>query len=150
MKPNKGAKGRITGSNPGPFGLGACLRRRFVEDVQSTSEGQYLHGTAGVEHVGIVTRRGAESASLRMPALESEIHQFRLWKSSGMAEQMEGGQAPVYAVEAKVLGQPVLVLVGSRVERNDIANMAVGDEGFGGSSSQAGAGREGHLRRRGS
>lgn len=45
-----------------------------------------------------------------------------------MAQQVEGDEAPVDAVEAEVLGQPVVILVLPRVQGLDVFHMVCGGE----------------------
>jgi hypothetical protein len=53
---------------------------------------------------------GAEAAAL-MQTREDEVENLCTRKGVGASQQMQGGQAPVQAVEPEVLGEPVVDLV---------------------------------------
>lgn len=107
---------------------------------------------------------GSTEAAVIVEAGEDEVEDALAGQGVRMAEQMQGSQAPVEAIEAEVFGQPVLELVlalrGSverrracsggrahRVEALDICDVLVDVEaqvGGQGGGAAAGAGDKGH------
>lgn len=99
----------------------------LLEVVKGVKHGEDLDGADGVEHVGVVTRGGAEAAGVVL-AREHKVYGVAAGEGVRAAEQVQGDEAPVEAVEAEVLGQPVVVLVPARVERLDVPDVAGGGE----------------------
>ena len=94
----------------------------MVQHVQRIHESKSLHGAHRVEHVRVVTRRGAE-ATILVLAREQELDSLVSGQSFGVPEQVQGRETPVHPVEPQVLGQPVLVRVLARVQGLDIADV---------------------------
>lgn len=108
------------------LGLSALLPP-LLELVKGVHHGEDLHGADGVEHVGVVARGGAEPAAVVL-AREDKVYGARAREGVGPAEEVQGHEAPVDAVEAEVLGQPVVVLVPAGVEGLDVLHMLGGGE----------------------
>ncbi len=69
-----------------------------------------LHSTDRVKHVGIMSRSSAEATVLvqtRAHKVQDAVAREGIW----MSQQVQCSQPPVEAVEAQVLGEPVLELV---------------------------------------
>lgn len=71
---------------------------------------QQLHSTDRVQHVRIVAWSGAKSAVL-VQARQHKVQDVVAREGVRVSEQMQRSQSPVEAVQAQVLGEPVLELV---------------------------------------
>jgi hypothetical protein len=92
----------------GNLGLASTLPSvQFVHGIYSH---QYLNGTDSVEHVRVVTWCSAKPAILIL-TWKNEVDCLMPRQSFGMAKKVKGSQSPVYAVESKVLRQPILKLI---------------------------------------
>jgi hypothetical protein len=58
-----------------------------------------------------VVPRGSAEAAIFMQTGKDKFEQFSTRKSFGVAKQVQCSQSPVEAVEAQMLGEPVLELV---------------------------------------
>jgi hypothetical protein len=81
-----------------------------LEVVKGIKRRQDLHTADGVEHVGVVARGSAKAAAL-MQARKDEIQNVCAREGVRVAQQVQGGQPPVQAIQPQVLGEPVLELV---------------------------------------
>lgn len=54
---------------------------------------------------------GSAKASIIVQTREYKVEDFAAGQGVGLAQQMQGGQSPVEAVEAQMLCEPVLQLV---------------------------------------
>ncbi|UQC79755.1 uncharacterized protein CLUP02_05236 [Colletotrichum lupini] len=72
-----------------------------------------------VQHMRVVARRGPEPPAL-MLTREHEINRLVPRESLRVAEEVQRYQAPVEAVEAQVLRQPVVVLVFAGIKALDV------------------------------
>lgn len=106
--------------------LGLALPPR-LELVKGVHHGEDLHGADCVEHVGVVARGGAEPAAVVL-AREDKVYCFGAREGVRVAQQVQGDEPPVDAVEAEVLGQPVVILVLARVEGLDVFDVVGGGE----------------------
>ena len=79
----------------------------FIKGVQGCED---LHCTDSVEHVRIMARSSTEAAAL-VQTREKKVKDAVAGEGVRVAEQMQGRQPPVQAVETQVLGEPVLELV---------------------------------------
>lgn len=82
----------------------------FVELGKSVESSEYLDGTNGIQHVGIVAR-GSTEAAVRVQARHDKVQNVAARQGVGMAEQMQRRQPPVEAIQTQVFGEPVLELV---------------------------------------
>lgn len=101
--------------------LGLALSSR-LELVEGVHHGEDLHGTDRVEHVGVMAWSGGETPALVL-AREDKINGLSAWEGIRVAEQVEGDEAPVDAVETEMLGQPVVVLILPGVEGLNVFHM---------------------------
>lgn len=101
------------------LGLAPAPRLKLIKGVD---HGEDLHGADGVEHVGVVAGRGAEAAAVLL-AREHKVYGLVPWQGVRVAQQVQGDEAPVDAVEAQVLRQPVVILVLARVQRLDVLDV---------------------------
>lgn len=106
--------------------LGLALPPR-LELVEGVDHGEDLHGADGVEHVGVVAWGGAKAAAVVL-AREHKVYGAVSREGVRAAQQVQGDEAPVEAVEAEVLGQPVVILVLARVEGLDVFHVGGGGE----------------------
>lgn len=72
--------------------------------------------------MGIVTRSRTEAAILMLTG-KYEVDGLVSREGVGAAQQMEGCETPVKAVESQMFRQPIFVLVSARVEALDVAHM---------------------------
>lgn len=98
------------------LGLAPAPLLKLVEGVH---HGEDLHGADGIEHVGVVARGGAETAAVVL-AREHKVYGLAARQGVRVAQQVQGDEPPVDAVEAQVLGQPVVIFVLARVQRLDV------------------------------
>jgi hypothetical protein len=92
----------------GNLGLAAGLL--FVQFVHGIYSHQYLNGTDSVEHVRVVTWCSAK-ASILILTRKNKVDCLLPRQSFGMAKKVKGSEPPIYAVESKVLRQPILKLI---------------------------------------
>lgn len=98
------------------LGLAPAL---LLELVKGIHHGEDLHSADGVEHVRVVTGSGAKAATVVL-AREHKVYGLAARQGVRVAQQVQGDEPPVDAVEAQVLGQPVVILVLARVQRLDV------------------------------
>jgi len=77
--------------------------------------------------VGIVARSRTEAAVFMLTG-KHKVDGLVPREGVRAAQQMEGRETPVKAVESQMFSQPVFILVFARVEALDVAHMGRGDE----------------------
>jgi len=69
--------------------------------------------------MGVVARRGTESSALVL-ACENKVDRLSPGEGGGVGEEVKGSEAPVEAVEPKMLRQPVFIFILLGIEALDV------------------------------